>query len=227
MVLKSVSDLVSAHAVFSRARRFAGLALKPAKCNIVPLAAQWSDELSSVIRHRLSTRIHEWQAFQVLPCCRYLGLYLGPASGQMHWISPLSKWGSCSELIAATGCPPMAAALLYNARAVTTLSYVGQLVPPPADFQRREVRVLNRLFHFANSAVDYAGFSNLARYGFPKITLASATVRASMSRAALVSTCSWKLCKVQVMDACLEHLPLASVSGKCSPCLPFMDPFVI
>ena len=129
MVLRSVSDLVSAHAVFSRAKRFAGLALKPAKCNLVPLAAQWSDKLSRAIHHRLANMIGEWQAFQVLPCCRYLGFYLGPAAGQMQWASPLSKWASRSELIAATGCPPLAAACLYNSRAVTTLSYVGQLVP--------------------------------------------------------------------------------------------------
>lgn len=52
---------------------------------------------------------------------------IGPGAGDASWRAPLAKWFGRAQDVAQSGAPA-----LYRQRALSVLSYVGALLPPPA-----------------------------------------------------------------------------------------------
>eukprot|EP00972_Heterocapsa_arctica_P017286 2553297-Heterocapsa_arctica.AAC.1 len=64
------------------------------------------------------------------------------------------------------------------------LSYVAQLGPPPRSLLSRELGLLARLLHVPPQSFGLSDLMNIHNYGLPRIRSLSATLHASLLRAA-------------------------------------------
>jgi len=69
--------------IYESARHFAGLNLKPPKCNIVPLCTMSSETVKN-IRKWLARNIPDWADFGIQDSTKMLGIYLGPGAGKYN-----------------------------------------------------------------------------------------------------------------------------------------------
>eukprot|EP00973_Karenia_brevis_P073395 10196365-Karenia_brevis.AAC.1 len=113
----------------------AGLALKPTKCFIIPLATPISAIVIQQIKDFLNAQIPAWQQFNITATAEYLGIWMGPSANTRQWTSQISKYIDRTNLIAESA-PPTAIALgTYNMKAITVLSYPAQFLPTPPNGQ--------------------------------------------------------------------------------------------
>ena len=132
--------------VFLAAEKIAGLKLKDVKCVIVPLGADDFATAAEAIKRWLSQNIPDWQHFKIAPCAKLLGFFIGPgATDEQQWSTPLAKWTASLHAVCSAPLPPAMLCREVGARVHTTLSYVAQLVPPPAGGRCRDNHALNKV----------------------------------------------------------------------------------
>ena len=129
--LPSINTLKRLYPIFMQAERFASLCLQTAKTCIVPVATAISPELIETIRVWLSLHTPRWTGIKIQGSAKYLGFYLGPTAAFHGWNNQRRKWSNRTKAIARSGVPLQPSILAYQTRALTTLSYIAQLVPPP------------------------------------------------------------------------------------------------
>ena len=91
IVLKQLKHLRMIFPIFNDCNTYAGLALKPPKCVLVPLCAS-TEEVHANICSWIARHLPEWQMFKVKPLAKLLGFYIGPQAGTMMWHGPLTKY---------------------------------------------------------------------------------------------------------------------------------------
>eukprot|EP00959_Pyramimonas_sp_CCMP1952_P026520 556314-Pyramimonas_sp.AAC.1 len=69
-------------------------------------------------------------------------MILGPEARWQSWAAPRAKQTQRAAQIAAASPPTFVAAKMYDNRALTTLSYVGQFLPLPPSYEREEHALL-------------------------------------------------------------------------------------
>ena len=77
----AISNIKSLHkvkAIFVKAECLAGLALKPSKCNLIPLAEPFSSHVKQKIQNWLDEFLPDWKHFSIVPVATYLGFSMGP-----------------------------------------------------------------------------------------------------------------------------------------------------
>jgi len=128
--LSSNSVLKFLYPIFVFAEQFASLFIKPSKTCIVPLAISISPELIITIKEWLLEYTPLWSAISIKGAAKYLGFFLGPAAASHGWNSQRLTWSNRTKAISKSGVPLQIAILAYHSRALSTLSYIAQLIPP-------------------------------------------------------------------------------------------------
>ena len=122
------------------------------------------------------------------------------------------------------------AAMVYNTRCITTLSYLAQLCRLPRHFRCRERCAINRIFHLPGNTLPLAAALELQTFGGPKVTCSFSMNMASIFRAANKTIADWRenLDWLSTVAASSEHLPLAPfLGGTLSPPFWDSDPLVV
>eukprot|EP00959_Pyramimonas_sp_CCMP1952_P178655 3734352-Pyramimonas_sp.AAC.1 len=142
---------------FVAARTFANLSLQTAKCAIVPLAGRCSDAVVQKYRQQILTLIPAWADFKIAGSTEFLGMQFGPAAElDAQWAAPTRKWRERVREIALSRSPTDASCRIYNFGAITVLSYLCQLFPPPVSLLRAERHVLHRLLRLPPNSFGLA-----------------------------------------------------------------------
>eukprot|EP00973_Karenia_brevis_P063364 8807284-Karenia_brevis.AAC.1 len=138
VVLQSWIQLKDLYKVFQFAQSAAGLTLKPKKCVLVPLSAPLSPHLVSVLRDFLNSHSPPWAQFSITAAAKYLGIWLGPSSQVHSWNEPVTEFVNRVHTISDSHVAPSLGVCTYNMKAVPTLTYPAQFLPPPPDTTKLE-----------------------------------------------------------------------------------------
>jgi len=119
-----------------------GLVLNMAKCVVVPLWADWTnDELQ-----RLMARIGRGATLiQVAGWGKYLGIAIGPGAQEHAWDECTKKFVQRVETIRNLGIGLIGSINLYSMLAVSVLSYVAAFQEPSRAVLRREYFAINKI----------------------------------------------------------------------------------
>ena len=183
--LRSIKELKIYYNVFRLSELLAGLTLKPSKCVLVPLWANFSKAVGETIRKWLEDNLPQWKDFKILPCTKYLGFMMGLAAGSSQWKHAADKWQTRALSIAHSGATPAISALLYNSRALPTLGYISQLCTLPKNFRRKEVGIANSIMHLPASTLSASTAFTWSSGGAPKILSGVVMNHAILLRTAL------------------------------------------
>jgi len=196
--------------IFMQAERFASLCLQTAKTCIVPVASAISPELCAMIRGWLSINTPRWTNIKIQGSAKYLGFYLGPTAAFHGWNSQRRKWSNRGKAIARSGVPLQTAILAYQTRALTTLSYIAQLVPPPKKIFPQERGVISSLLRVPPQTFAATEMFNMESFGaYPIMPLKSYST-AIMMRTALKTLQTWPSMLTKLQDAVLSFRALSA-----------------
>lgn len=196
--------------------RAAALRLNLAKCQLVPLAAAFSEELRRFVVARLRRDAPFWSSVPVVPCAVFLGILLGPAvSHDMAWAGPLARARAVAQRILSMGLSPALSSALIRSRAVAVLGYVAQLVPAPRALRAQDGAWLNAVLRCPGRVVG-ADFLPAARDLFgvmpPDASLMSSAALARAAVATLADSSRYAaMLRRRVGDD-------ARLAGLASPC---------
>ena len=102
------------------------------------MSARLTSNLLEIIKDFLRAHIPAWIDFSISSHALYLGIWLGPTAGSMHWTSQINKYIERVNLISSSGVSSALATKAYNLKVATTLSYPAQFLPPPSNLIRLE-----------------------------------------------------------------------------------------
>eukprot|EP00973_Karenia_brevis_P079287 11002319-Karenia_brevis.AAC.1 len=114
--------------------------------------------------------IPKWQRFSVQSCAKYLGIHMGPLAHLAHWMESGAKWSSRSRMIGSHSASASLAALTYNLKAVTVLSYEGQFLPVPQNLFHAERVAIHRILKAPMNTFDSGTLFNMHLIGGPRFT---------------------------------------------------------
>ena len=189
---------------------------------IIPVYAKFSCHIVTLYKDLLAKTFPGWYSFQIKDCGKYLGFWLGPASGTKEWHEQIAKWQKRSESLHSLCLPPHDLVAIYNTRCCPVLDYVSQLKALPKSCFRRETFVLTSLLNIPGQALSKRDILSLHAIGGPKFRSVEVSAAASMARAASKTLDPWMHLLQDLQRAAMEGLPmLAFVRGCLSP--PFFD----
>ena len=201
--LEQTSTLSSAFSLFEK---ISGLALKPSKCNVVPLGKEPSESWLKEVKTMLSGLVPNWSASKIVDKAEYLGMILGPNGGcEASWQKPIKKFVERSHEIAKAGFAPSLGCDLYTIKGVPTLSYVPQLNWITPEVNKQEFMALQRIFHLPHNGFPAPTFAYLHEIGFRKIVPFKITAEATIIRAAIKTCKVWRE-ELKGLKECREGL---------------------
>jgi hypothetical protein len=177
--------------LFKIMARISNLKLKASKCVVVPVASKFSPSLVEVFRDWLRANLVEWALFAILAEGKYLGFMLGPAAGSSSWKSPLQKWMHRVVCIAGSRLAPSLGTTDFNVRAVSTLGYIGQLLPPPTELWNLEHNAANKILHAPGRALAFGLLANLDKLGMVAFRSSAGSCVAALIRTAVSGKLQW------------------------------------
>ena len=205
LALTSLAVLRKVATIFKLAERLAGLAIVVG-ANLVSIKCKsWINQY-----------LPNWSDISIAASAKYLGVHLGTVTKDLLWMSRASKWKSRVDAIAATGSPPSISVMLYNTRALPTLSYVAQLAFPPRDLCLQEPAALARVMHCPCNAFSRADYFNLGEWGSVHIDSLYVYLLATLVRSALNKITSWATCYDMLASREFRTLRMLAV-GDLSP----------
>lgn len=81
------------------ARLGAGLCLKPRKCRMVAVRRKITPVYAARLKAWVLEAAPEWAGFGIVSEALYLGVHIGPMSGEVLWRNAVAKWrGRCLEM---------------------------------------------------------------------------------------------------------------------------------
>ncbi|MBM3946426.1 MAG: hypothetical protein FJ315_03360, partial [SAR202 cluster bacterium] len=165
--------------IFEEFARLSGMVLNLQKTVFVPL----SDGPLDHFRARLAGLHPRWSAAACRFWAAYLGFVLGPEGRDRSWAKALEKYAQRAALWASVGLGLQYTAAAYNTYIVSTLGFLVQLEPIPAQWEAFERAALRRLapgpahwirpadlrslrqtYHFPLNFVDLRATSVAARF---------------------------------------------------------------
>jgi len=154
MVLASLSSLKKVSSLFKILAAVSGMTLNIAKTVLIPLGGELSQAVVDRIREFLTKNIPQWSAVKITTHAKYLGVYVGPgADEQQIWKEPAEKWSWRTRVLAGARLAPAFGIRQYNSRAITCMSYIGQLYPAPKNIIKHEKSLLQQLLHIGNNSL--------------------------------------------------------------------------
>ena len=107
-----------------------GLNLKAVKCVIILNFILAFEANCQVVQEWLRLYCPGWESMAVCNSAKYLGILLGPHAGQSQWSKALRKFQDRINTINSLHLPAELAKGQYTSRALPTLGYIAQVVPP-------------------------------------------------------------------------------------------------
>ena len=155
----------------------------------------------------------------ILPYNNINTIFLGPQLASQLWSKPMLRWYSRVLQLAKTDRPASSTALVYNARCLPTLSYIGQLADLPPFFETLERWALNKILHLPGNGFSRSTSLRLKEVGGPQFRAARATNMASQFRAANWTVEGWRENLFWMKEiASTSDLPFAAiVAGDVNP----------
>ena len=101
------------------------------KCILILLSAEAHAHNAAHVSLWLSSNIVSWKHFEIANSGTYLGFCIGPSAGKLMWQGALTKYKQRIDSIALAHEATSLSVASYNSRALPTLGYIAQLVPPP------------------------------------------------------------------------------------------------
>ena len=192
VLFEGLQTLMSIARVFQVVKTISGLNLKISKTVIIPLGRQGTFKMKASICDSLP----HWSGVLVSSSGKYLGFHVGPGAGDQSWEEPAAKWTTRSGQIKATRCGMHFSACIYNTTAITTMSFVAQLVPVTRELLKKEASILNSLAGCARGAITPACMHNLKVCGMPvSFKSLSAISMASLFRVAHETSKDWRIAR--------------------------------
>jgi hypothetical protein len=141
IVPRGWKDVSKLHELMEEFALCSGLALNMQKTVIMPL------ELGSPEAHRarLVSAAPAWAAAPLKHMAKYLGFYLGPASGNESFKQALQKFSERARIWGATEGGSMMTVMAYRVYVVSVLLFVLQLEDLPPEWQDQERRAVQEL----------------------------------------------------------------------------------
>eukprot|EP00973_Karenia_brevis_P088739 12307321-Karenia_brevis.AAC.1 len=170
IVFQSWFDFPIVYNIFELADLIAGLKLKPRKCVLVPLAAPLSPHLIEVLRDFMRARVPKWAEFNIAASAEYLGIWLGPGAACHYWLSQLQKLLARIGAIGQAHVSSTLALKAYNLKAVTTLTYPAQVLPPPPNISKIEKYAFTQLYKVPYNTLAHNQQYALQNYGIEQMT---------------------------------------------------------
>ncbi|CAK0907413.1 unnamed protein product [Prorocentrum cordatum] len=131
-VVRDLEQQLELKGVMALMENLTGLALKPAKCRIIPLAGPVDDGLVSKLRDALVAIAPRFQEFNICDNLTYVGLLLGPGATEgLIYAKAFQKFRWRTKMHTASGAPSVGPAQLFKSRALPVLSYLAQCAPLP------------------------------------------------------------------------------------------------
>eukprot|EP00973_Karenia_brevis_P084072 11664696-Karenia_brevis.AAC.1 len=92
---------------------------------------------------------------------------MGPLAHLVHWREPIAKWSSRSRMIGTHNASASLAAITYNSKAATVLSYEGQFFAVPQRVFDAERVALHRILKAPMNTFDSSTLFNFHLIGGP------------------------------------------------------------
>ena len=119
---------------------------------------------------RLAQICPRWRNFTIKPHGKYLGVWLGPSAGTMQWRDQYVKWRGRVSALSSLGLAASEAALLYNSRCVSVLSYIVQFKSVPKFVKDTEPAMLAKVFRLPGQTLRLRDFVALPAVGLRSMT---------------------------------------------------------
>eukprot|EP00973_Karenia_brevis_P039978 5517406-Karenia_brevis.AAC.1 len=107
---------------------------------------------------------------------------MGPLAHLVHWREPVAKWSSRSRMIGMHNASASLAAITYNLKATTVLSYEGQFFAVPQRVFDAERVALHRILKAPMNTFDSGTLFNFHLVGGPRFTSVKVTNLAARLR---------------------------------------------
>ena len=214
LVVHQLSLLHKIYNVFEVMHKVARLLVKPKKCVVVPLGSPPCGARIRQYKDQLHSLVPQWKDFGIKGAATYLGIWLGPEAGNLRWEEAKGTYLSRGQELACSSLPPSVTIPQYNLRAVTTLSYVGQVQPPTAALLKDEMMMVQRLHRFPHNTFPRGGMFWLREFGMKTPRSVAAMCGASAFRAAQRTCNTWRGDKTRLDHARAAHATLASLVSE-------------
>lgn len=114
VILRAASFLSSLAPVFRDAGAFAGVRLRPSKCEVVLIGRKPSEGARMAVADEFERADVDWTNFRVMESGKHLGTFLGPTARGLSWRSPIDKWRARAAQMAHRGTPACALTLTFT-----------------------------------------------------------------------------------------------------------------
>ena len=213
--LSCIAVLPIYKSTFDLAATLAGLTLKPKKCVLIPIAAEFNAKIIDKVKAWLLNYLPGWKDFNILPFGTYLGFQIGPSAGATQWDKPLAKFREAANAIALTRSSAAISVHNYNMRAVPTLGYKAQLTLAPNRIKDIERPSVLHVMHFATNSLNNATLFALSDFGGPQVRSIYATTLAALSRTARKTLPLWSVSATLLEKSGGDHLPINTlINGR-------------
>ena len=161
-----------------------------------------------------------WLQIPIASSVVFLGYLFGPGASEPDiWHDALEKCiGRVATSVASGVCPTLAFDLAA-ARAVPTLGYIAQLLPPPININKIEVHIGSRLLHAPGGSLSRSLMAAAPWLLSTRLVLPSALCWATWVRARLGTFRHLADLGAELIDHAEVSLPMAAQHrGESSPC---------
>lgn len=139
-VLESVDDSLDVLAeIFDELELIASLVLNRPKCVLIPL---WASDVGQVSRE-LAASYRSWANVAVAYHAKYLGVLIGPTSGERFWDQAISQYLDRAQQWGRLGLGLQFAAVAYKTYVFSTLGFLSQFKSPTPQVFAAESKALS------------------------------------------------------------------------------------
>ena len=147
LVLKKIEELATAMLIFQMLEKAACLKLSPSKCEIVPLWAECTEAIVTIVRAELRRIAPSFCESTVAGATIFLGIPIGPAStSEGAWKPVINKMSATVRSILISGAHVSLSCALFVRRVLPICTYTAQFFPPSPVFNRMEIVWLSQLW---------------------------------------------------------------------------------
>ena len=140
----------------------------------------------------IADNILGWRDFKVVDAVKYLGFFLGQAASAHIWTAPIAKWTAVAGHIASSAASPAIAAVSYNRRAVTTMSYVAQLTACPHGIAAKDANIARSIVGLVPQSLPRNAYFQFPDIGGPALRRVETLINATRIRAAAKTLSTWR-----------------------------------
>lgn len=180
-------------AIFRCIKAASGLTLKPAKCRVVPLAAD-TDGRDALGRARelIDPLVPEWRDVVVARSGVYLGLENGPGVDEPgQWQEQMAKFEARAMALAGGAMSASRGFAALAQQSLPVLMYVAQFSPPPANLEMLDRRMRTRLAHCPFRAIPDEVLFNPSLVGFRDSPPAQMAAHATLMSTSIRNFQTW------------------------------------